>query len=205
MTQTGPIRAAVFDIGMVLLRFDFSITLKKIEGRCKAGPDQIPVMLWGSGLVDAYDRGRIATDEFARKASTVIGYDGTTEEFIGHWVDIFTPVDSMIARARRWKERGMPLYLLSNTCESHIEFFTARYDLFRMFDGAVYSCRAGLMKPEKAIYEKLLREHALEASATVFIDDREENVRAARELGIRAVQYEDETGLADALRGWGLD
>lgn len=199
------IRAAIFDIGMVLLRFDFSITIEKVRDRCSAGPDQIPVMLWGSGLVDAYDRGRISTEEFARKAGAVIGFRGAPEEFIRHWVEIFTPVDAMIARARRWKARGMPLYLLSNTCESHIEFFTSRYDIFRIFDGAAYSCRTGFMKPEKEIYEALIREHRLDPSATVFIDDREENVRAARELGIHAVQYEDEASVVGSLRALGLD
>lgn len=205
MTPPIAIRAAIFDIGMVLLRFDFSMTVEKIRGRCSVGADQIPLMLWGSGLVDAYDRGLIDTEEFACKASTVIGFQGTGTEFISHWTDIFTPVDQMIARAHRWKERGMPLYLLSNTCESHIEFFTSRYDVFGIFDGAVYSCRGGLMKPEKQIYEKLLREYSLEPSTTVFIDDREENVSAAKELGICAIRYEDEPKLIAALQGIGLD
>ncbi len=203
--KSSPIRAAVFDIGMVLLRFDFKRTATRLDGRCRVPVTEIAPLFWERGLVDSYDRGLLSTAAFASEICQRIGFQGTAEELIVAWSDIFTPNEPMIRRVRRWKGRGLPLHLLSNTCESHVDFFTSRFDFFGEFDGAVYSCREGLLKPEPGIYERLIQRHRLDPVATVFIDDRLENVEAARSIGLQACHYTDEEKLTSDLLPWGLD
>lgn len=198
-------RAVVFDIGMVLLRFDFELALRKLKDRCPAKHEELTFLLWGSGLVEAYDLGKINTKAFAQQVSRLIGFQGTSQELIEVWSNIFTPNLPMMARAYRWKAQGMSLYLLSNTCEAHVEFFTTRYDVFQIFDGEIYSYREGVAKPERAIFEKLLQRYHLDPQTTTFMDDRLENVLTARELGISAIQYIDEYDLAKKLEALGLD
>lgn len=200
-----PIRAAVFDIGMVMLRFDFGLTVRRMAPRCRVPADSMAALFWKSGLVDEYDRGRISSEAFATEAARRIGFPGTTAELLQAWSDIFEPIPAMFERVRRWKAAGLPVYLLSNTCEAHVEFFTARWDIFQEFTGAVYSCRVGSIKPEPAIYHSLFSGHGVNPATTVFIDDRAENIEAARGLGMRAFQYRDEASLVEGLRPLGLD
>ena len=199
-----PIHAVIFDIGMVLLKFDFDLSIEKLKDRCKAKPEEIAMLLWESGIVDAYDRGKISTEQFIQKASALIGFYGTPQEIMDAWSDIFIPNLPMIERAKRWKQERMPLYFLSNTCELHIEYFTKKYDFFGIFNGGAYSCREGYLKPEEAIYRILLKRYRLKSKTTLFIDDRLENVFVAQKLGIQAIHYENEARLHKALIPFGL-
>jgi putative hydrolase of the HAD superfamily len=205
MAASLPIRAAVFDVGMVLLRFDFSRTTRRLAPRCSVPVERMAAAVWEGGLVDEYDRGRITCRAFAAEAARRIAFLGTPSELLDAWSDIFEPNPAMFERVRRWKARGLPLFLLSNTCEAHVRFFTGRWDVFREFAGAVYSCRVGALKPEPAIYRALLEGHGVDPSSAVFIDDRAENIAAARRLGMAGIEYRDERGLAEALRPLGLD
>ncbi len=199
------IRTAIFDVGMVLLRFDFSRTIHRLTPRCSVPAKQIAGLFWESGLVDDYDRGRISCEAFATETSRRIGFAGTPEELLEAWSDIFDANPPMLERVLRWKSRGLPLFLLSNTCESHVRFFTGRWDIFREFDGAIYSCRVGSLKPEPAIYQALFSGHGIDPTTAVFIDDRPENIQTARTLGLHAFEYRDETTLTAELASMGLD
>jgi len=155
--------------------------------------------------VDAYDRGKVTTQEFAETACKLIGFKNGCEELIEAWSDIFTPNQPMIERAHRWKKQGLPLYVISNTCEAHVNFFTAKYDFFQIFNGMILSYREGLLKPEPQIYKLALSRFGLTPETTLFIDDRLENILAARELKIQAIHYEDDFSLAENLKACGLE
>jgi glucose-1-phosphatase len=205
MNSKKQISAAIFDIGMVLLKFDFNLSVKRMENRCSTPSAEMLQVLWKSGLVKLYEVGKIDTNEFAQKASELLGFDGPDLEFMEAWTDIFTPNDPMIERVRRWKRRGMPLYLISNTCEAHITFFKSRYDIFELFDGEVYSCREGVAKPERILYERALTRYSLNPQETIFIDDLLENVQGARETQIQGLHYQDEGRLISELKAFELD
>ena len=72
------------------------------------------------------------------------------------------------------------------------------------FSGTVVSGREGLVKPDPAIYRLLLERYALNAERTVFIDDKIENVDAARALGFHGIHFTDPALLRPALRALGL-
>jgi glucose-1-phosphatase len=199
------ISAAIFDVGMVLLKFDFAVSVKKMTGRCSVPADKMLQTLWASGLVKLYETGKIETGDFSHKAAVLLGFDGSDQEFMDAWTDIFTPNDPMIERARRWKKSGMPLYLISNTCEAHIEHFKSRYEVFNIFDGEIYSCREGCAKPEVIIYERALERYELDPERTVFIDDLLENVNGARSTRMQAIHYQGEDRLLVDLQSFDLD
>lgn len=205
MPASAPIRVGVFDIGMVLLSFDFSRAAARLAPRCTLPVARMADALWADGLVDAYDRGRVSCDNFSAEAARRLGFSGTSGELLEAWVDIFEPNPAMFARVRRWKARGLPLYLLSNTCESHVRFFTGHWDIFREFDGAVYSCRVGALKPEPSIYHALFEGHGVDPQEAIYLDDLPANVAAARALGMRAFEYRNEEKILGPLRSLGLD
>ena len=75
-------------------------------------------------------------------------------------------------------------------------FFEQGYD---MFDVLVFSCKEGYRKPEKEIYEITLSRLKSQPEETLFIDDREENIRGAESLGIQAILFENNEQLKEKL------
>ena len=90
------------------------------------------------------------------------------------------------------------VYLLSNIGDLHWEHLVGQHELDRIGHGALTSFHAGVMKPDTAIYEQAERKFALVPASTVFIDDRAENIEAARARGWHGIVHRnfDDTRLA---------
>jgi glucose-1-phosphatase len=199
------IQSGIFDIGKVLLHFDFELSFTKWKPSCKTDLKTTIPILWKSGLLEAYEHGRITTQEFASGTMEIIKFQGSPKELIDGWSDIFTPNEEMIRRAKRWKAKGIHIYLLSNTCEAHMDFFTRKFDFLEMFDGRIYSHLEGCAKPQPIIYKKIVERYGLNPSSTLFIDDRIENVLGAHSAKINSIHYSNEEKLIESLKTFNLD
>jgi putative hydrolase of the HAD superfamily len=179
------IRAIIFDIGNVLLRFDFARSVRK--QRCDADVDSLLRAL--DPLRHAYECGKMERGEFLKRAKAALQFAGSDAEFIAAYEDIFTenlPMTQLVPSLRA----QLPLYLLSNTSELHIDYITRTYPVFRFFSDAVYSHIAGCTKPARGIYELAIRQFSIVPQETVFIDDLAPNIATARELGFVTIHYE---------------
>lgn len=179
------IKAFVFDIGNVLLPFDFSVALRKL--REKSDVDSLLQAM--EPVKSAYESGAIGRAEFLARMRAVLHYTGTDAEFVAVWEDIFTENRAMLDLVRAL-HREYPLFLLSNTSDLHMDYVTRKYPVFELFKDGVYSYRAKCFKPDRRIYEIALRQFGIDARETVFIDDLQPNVDAAQELGFHAIRYD---------------
>ena len=87
-------------------------------------------------------------------------------------------------------KKRLPLYLLSNTSDIHVDYMLVKYPFFALFDDAVYSYRVGCAKPEAEIFHLSARQFGVEPGETLFIDDLPANIATARQLGFHAFQYD---------------
>lgn len=180
------IKAFVFDIGNVLLRFNFAPAVQHLSANSSVDPTL--------GLEEVerlklpYERGDTDTPTFLRQIRKALGYGGSEEDLIRCYQEIFWANEPM-HRLVETLAPQYPLYLLSNTSQLHLDYVEATYPVFRHFEGGIYSHLAGCAKPEAIIYEKLLSGFSLDPSSTIFIDDLLPNVEAAREWGIQAIHY----------------
>lgn len=83
------------------------------------------------------------------------------------------------------KQKGYGIYILSNACNEFYYYFPRHYDL-DFFDGVVVSSDVHIIKPDPRIYKHLLTAYDRKPEECLFIDDREDNVRAAADIGMRA-------------------
>jgi glucose-1-phosphatase len=182
----SPIDAMIFDIGNVLLRFDFNVALQKLARHCGPAVEVIP------GLIEpakaAYEGGRISRTAFQSEVWALLGYGGSESEFVAAWEDIFTENQPMVDLVRQL-HGNLPLFLLSNTNDLHVDFIFRRYPYFHLFQDAVYSYRVRASKPEPAIFEIAARQFSVNPGRTLFIDDLLPNIEAARAAGFRAHHY----------------
>jgi len=199
------IKAFIFDIGNVLLAFDFDRALNRITPLC-----EFAITAERKAACDAikneYERGFMDRAEFLRQIYEQLGYRGTDAEFVSAWQEIFTENAPMVELVRSLKGR-LPIYLLSNTSDLHMDYVFREYPFFNLFENAVYSYRAGCMKPEPKIYEITIQQLGVKPEETVFIDDLPKNVEAALQAGFRAFQYDlrNHEALLDGLRKLGVE
>ena len=132
------------------------------------------------------------------------------------WADIFDvyterwpetlggSLDDTVAILRELKERGTPLYALSNWSAEMFPNAEAKFEWLDLFDGVVVSGRVKMVKPDRDIYDYLLSTYDLRAADILFIDDNGPNVIAARSYGIRAHRFEGAAGLREELLAEGF-
>jgi HAD superfamily hydrolase (TIGR01509 family) len=94
--------------------------------------------------------------------------------------------------------------LLSNFMDELHEVVTVRYPMADAFDLIVGSCYEGIMKPEAAIYERILNRLGRQPAEAVFIDDAPHNVAGARAVGMHAIHYTPGLDVAKALAALGV-
>ncbi len=181
------IRAFLFDIGNVLLKFDFSVAMKKTLALSDVH-DPIEATSQIDRIKLGYEDGQIDRAAFLRGVFDALRYRGSEAEFIAAWEDIFTPNEPMVALVERLHGR-FPLYLLSNTNDIHRDYIFRRYDFFGRFAAGTYSYEARASKPGREIYGIAQRQLGLEPATTFFIDDLLPNIETARSLGFQAHHY----------------
>jgi 2-haloacid dehalogenase len=105
---------------------------------------------------------------------------------------------------RELKDAGLPCFALSNMEPASFAVRLQRFGFMRWFDGHVISGIEGVAKPDHQIFRILLDRYGLAPQATMFIDDHDHNVRAARQLGIGAVRFNSASQLRRDLSNAGL-
>ena len=138
------IKAVIFDIGNVLLSFDFGRVLRRVLPHCGVNSADFSTRL--EPLKMDLESGRISADAFLDRASVVLAYRGERAELVRAWQEIFEPIEQTHRLVEGLACR-LPLYLLSNTNNLHAEYFMGEYAVFRHFKDRVFSHESGLMKP----------------------------------------------------------
>ena len=90
---------------------------------------------------------------------------------------------------KKLKEKGYKLYLLTNITEDTHVYLDNLVDISQNFDGGIYSYQDHLIKPDPNIYKLIIEKFGLNKEETIFFDDKEKNVIAARKVGIKAVVF----------------
>jgi glucose-1-phosphatase len=185
--KKSQIRAAVFDIGNVLLKFNYFVAAERL--RLVNGLEEMPDREVIVKAKAALEGGKIQRAEFLEIALREFQHGGDEESFLEIWRDIFHPNLPMVEFAGELAER-MPVYLLSNISCIHREFIFERYEFFSIFTGGAFSYELGCMKPEARIYERTLEKFGLVPDEVILFDDMPENVEGARAAGWHALQYD---------------
>jgi putative hydrolase of the HAD superfamily len=92
------------------------------------------------------------------------------------------------------------LGLLSNHAKEWINYCEKRFAYHSLFTACLYSFEVGIGKPQKSIYNLLLKRIGEKPENCLFIDDMEKNVLAAQELGFTTIQFTTSAALHSELR-----
>jgi len=197
-------KVVVFDLGKVLVDFDYSVAIPRIAAHSTLPPAEVRAFFFQSPVLANYESGHLTRREFFEAVRQATGFQGTIEEFGGYFADIFTPIPPMIELHAGLHQRGIPTYVFSNTNDLAIEHVRKHFPFFRDFDGYVYSYEIKAMKPDARMYaamEKLMRRRGPEI---LYLDDRPENITAGAAHGWRTILHETPEKSCAALESFKL-
>lgn len=197
-------KAVVFDLGKVLVDFDWAIAARRMAARCAMSPVELLRVFDYSPLVVQFELGTVSPEQFFAEAGAMVGFQGTFAEFGDIFADIFTEMTAMTALHMELRRRGVPTFIFSNTNELAVAHIRKHFPFFAHFDGYVLSYEHGAMKPHAPLYEVVERMTGRRGAQLLYIDDRLENVEAGRARGWNAVQQVEPAKTIAAVRALGL-
>lgn len=183
-------QAVIFDLGKVLVDFDYSKAGRRIAERGNLSAEQVRQFIDHSPLLFRYESGQMTTAEFFGEVRAATGFRGSAAEFAEIFADIFTPMPEMIALHAAVRAAGIPNFILSNTNDLAVGHIRRSFSFFGSFDGYVFSYEVGAMKPHARIYEAAETLTGRRGAEIVFIDDRADNLATALARGWQGVLHE---------------
>ncbi len=190
------IRTIVFDIGWVFVHLQPRPLLDFLAEN-GAGTLDLESVVTRIGL-DEHESGRLTGRGLLERLAGLARRPVTLEQVHAKWVDMFELQPAMVDLAHRLSERYR-VYLLSNCGDLHWAHLSREYCLHRIGHGALPSFVAGVMKPHERIYSLAERRFGLDPAATVFIDDRADNIEAARSRGWHGIVHSGYASTLEAL------
>ncbi len=182
----APIRNIVFDVGKVLIDFQYTDLLAFLH---QHGLPHMPrAALLEKIRLDPYECGEITSEEFLDNLNGLLTSPVHTDELRDRWVTVFSPIPEMLDLAHRLSEVSR-VYLLSNASDLHWNHLWQEMDIQEIGHGRVASFELGVRKPDAAIYRAAEARFDLLPEQTVFIDDMAENAEGARACGWQAIHH----------------
>ncbi|MBC7695179.1 MAG: HAD family phosphatase [Burkholderiales bacterium] len=187
------IKNIIFDLGGVIINLDYTRTIKEFNIISEKPFESIFTQLQQSPVFDQFDKGEISEADFFSEMLKALRIEISHAQFVHAWNAML--LDFPIERLDLLKklETKYRLFLLSNTNETHIAQLES--DLYKQhgyknletfFEKVYYSCRIGMRKPDKEIFEFVLHENKLNPAETIFIDDSLQHINGAKKAGIQA-------------------
>jgi putative hydrolase of the HAD superfamily len=164
-------KAIIFDLGRVLIDFDFKRGYQALEGLCPYRAAEIPGRLATCDLVERFETGLIEPRDFVAEMSAVLDLKIDYDRFCRIWSSIFTgtlvPENLLAGLAARYR-----LMLLSNTNAIHFEGLRASHPMLRHFHDLVLSYEVKAMKPRPEIFQAAIARAGLRDGGPKFGDRR---------------------------------
>ena len=199
------IDTVIFDLGNVLIPFNPRWLFRKML------PDEASIdAFFAETAFDAWnlqmDAGLPFAEGIAAHSRKYPHHQPLFEAFFARWQEtVGEPIAESVDVFRTLQKNGIRTYALTNFSAETYPLAVARFPFLNDFDGTVVSGIEGVIKPDPAIYQLLMQRHVVEPSRAVFIDDRLENVEAARKVGLHAIHFVEAMALRRALRELGLN
>ncbi len=195
----------VFDLGHVLVDWDPRYVYRERFGGDTQAMEAFLAEVCSPAWHHTVDRGRPWDEALAERIERFPEHAEHIRAYREHWPGMFAgDLPESVRVLRSLHSAGLRLHALSNYPAEPVGFLYERFDWMTLFEHVIISGRLGIAKPEPGIYAHLLDTIERPASRCLFIDDREDNIAAARAAGLDAVHFTAGAQLAAALTARGL-
>lgn len=199
------ITAVVFDLGGVLIDWNPRYVYRELfddEEEMEWFLTNICTSEWNA----KQDAGRTFDEATAILLEKHPEHEVLIRAYYDRWEDMLAgPIPDSVEILREVRDSPYRLYGLTNWSAESFPVARERYDFLNWFEGIVVSGEICMIKPDPEIFEHLTDRFSLKPAATVFIDDVEANVEAARAVGYRAIRFQNPEQLRSDLKSTGVE
>lgn len=201
------IKNIIFDLGGVIINLDIPKTISEFNKLSKTNFEAIYTQIQQSQLFDLFDKGQITEQEFINSIKTKLNPNLSNAQILYAWNAMLLDFpkhrfDFLLSLKNKYR-----IFLLSNTNETHITVFEkilhnqhGYKNLEPFFEKTYYSCRIGMRKPDKEIFEYVLKENNLIPNECIFIDDSPQHIIGAKSAGITSFLLPKEKDIVDLFK-----
>ena len=193
------IKLIVFDLGGVVVKYDWTIANNSFAKYTNLSPDQVMERLIKSSINKDFELGRISAPDFCKQITNLLEAKMDMKTFAEIWCNIFSQNYSLVRLLRHMKGK-YTLYLLSNSNELQFNFIKEKFPIIEGFDKLILSHKIGMRKPDKEIFDYVLKVSGLEAHEIIYIDDKKEFIDKAAEYGFNTIHYTSVAELEEYLK-----
>ncbi len=188
------VKNIIFDLGGVILNIDLKQTEMAFAALGIGNFNSYYTLQSATPLFENLETGKITPEVFYEEFRKLVETSLTNEQIMQAWNALVLDFPQERITWLKQISRKYKIYLLSNTNAIHHEAFIKKYRdtiedkaFDELFVRAYYSHAIGLRKPSKEIFETILKNENLVADETVFIDDSETNIEAAKLVGLQTI------------------
>jgi putative hydrolase of the HAD superfamily len=197
----------IFDIGNVIVDIDYAVPVREFQKLAITDFSTIVSYSKQHHIFDQFEKGQISVPDFHSELRRFLRPDVTDEQILAAWNSILLEYPKRKFDLLQQLKNNYRVFALSNINETHVKAIdeavkerfgaTAFSDYFHT---AYYSNEVGTRKPEKEIYELVIAKENLNPTETFFVDDKPENVEAAKQSGLQAYELKHPSELEALLR-----
>lgn len=193
------IKAVIFDLGGVLFTNGTKKFSEHLANKYKVDLEKAKVILDKSNIGNAYRTGKITREEFWGAVKKELQLTEHIDVLEQGWIDVYVLIeetrDIILDLAKKYK-----VYFLSDNVKERVEAIDKKYNFTKWFHGGVSSHEAGIRKPHPDIYKIALDKTGLLANEVLYIDDKENNLTPAKDLGMVTLLFESPEKLRGKLQ-----
>ena len=195
-----PVKALLFDLGGVLIDFDFTRALRAWAVFSSLSFEELRDTFQHDLAYQRHETGEISTKDYFNSLRASLKLDAGNQQIAAGWNAIFVGEISQTVQAVRKARAKYPCYVFTNSNPSHQLVCRARFpDVFTTFDRIFVSSDIGLRKPQRAAFAFISCAVGVPAGSILFFDDLLENVTGALEAGFLAVHVRSPADVEDVL------
>ena len=193
----------IFDLGGVLVRLEPKRLMAQLAQASGKSVEQIERAAITPTLIEQLELGRMSPQQLFEHLRQRLDLPWAFERFVGAWNSVLSENTDTTWVLPRLRER-YTLLALTNTDALHDEYIRRTWPVFSGVRHWIASYQVGFRKPDPRIYQLAMRRADAPPHATVYVDDIEGHVEAARQLGLTAIHFRDGLKLEQELRAVGL-
>jgi epoxide hydrolase-like predicted phosphatase len=190
--------AVIFDLGGVLVRTEDRKPRTQLAARLDMTYDQLSALVFDSQSAIQAMKGEISADAHWQVIKNKLGLSDQDLKLVQTDFWAGDVLDENLVNFLRQLRPRYKTALLSNAWDDLRQMIEEVWQITDAFDRMVISSEVGLVKPDQAIYQRMIAELGVAPSKAVFVDDFQHNVEGARSAGLMAIHFQSpEKALGD--------